>query len=40
VIGYIMADRDPPSPLARSLFSLPTPHDIEARIEAPVKIGA
>ena len=40
MIGYIMADRDPPSPLARSLFSMPTPHDIEARIEAPVKIGA
>ena len=40
MIGYIMADRDPPSPLARSLFSMPTPHDIEAWIEAPVKVGA
>ena len=40
MIGYIMADRDPPSPLARNLFSMPTPHDIEARIEAPVKVRA
>ena len=39
MVGYIMADRDPPSPLARNLFSMPTPHDIEARIEAPVKVA-
>ena len=39
MIGYIMADRDPPSPLARSLFSMPPPHDIEALVEPPVKVG-
>jgi len=39
-IGYIMADRDPPSPLARNLFAMRLPADIGALIEPPLKLGA
>src|SRR5271154_6655873 len=36
-IGLVMADRDPPAPLARNLFAMDQPPDIAARIVAPVK---
>jgi DNA-binding transcriptional LysR family regulator len=36
-IGLIMADRDPPEPLARNLFAMEQPHDIGALMVAPVK---
>ncbi len=36
-IGLIMADRDPPSPLARNLLALPFPDDIAGRIIPPVR---
>jgi DNA-binding transcriptional LysR family regulator len=38
-IGYIVADRDPPSPLARNLLSTPLPDDIVALIAPPLKPG-
>jgi DNA-binding transcriptional LysR family regulator len=34
-IGLVMSDREPPSPLARSLFAMHWPADIAARIEPP-----
>ena len=34
-IGLVMSDREPPSPLARSLFAIPLPSDLAARIEPP-----
>ncbi len=36
-IGLIMADRDPPAPIARNLFAMEQPADIGALIVAPVK---
>jgi DNA-binding transcriptional LysR family regulator len=36
-IGLIMADRDPPEPLARNLFAMEQPADVGALILAPVK---
>jgi DNA-binding transcriptional LysR family regulator len=33
VIGYIAAERDPPSPLVRNLFEMPIPEDIGALIK-------
>lgn len=39
-IGFIVADRDPPSPLARNLMAMPLPKDIVALITPPVKPGA
>lgn len=36
-IGLIMADRDPPPPIARNLFAMEQPADIGALIVAPVK---
>ena len=38
-IGLIMADRDPPSPLARNLLAMPFPDDILGRIAPPVRDG-
>ena len=38
-IGYIMADRDPPSPLARNLLAMVLPPDIATLITPPVKTG-
>lgn len=34
-IGLVMSDREPPAPLARNLFALPVPADLEALIEPP-----
>ncbi len=34
-LGLVMSDRDPPSPLARSLFEIPFPSDLPMRIEPP-----
>ena len=34
-IGLIMADRDPPSPLARNLLAMPIPRDLVGRITPP-----
>jgi len=39
-IGLIMADRDPPAPLARNLFAMDQPADIGALIVAPIKTEA
>ena len=36
-IGYIMADRDPPSPIARNLLAMPLTPDIGALIAPPMK---
>jgi DNA-binding transcriptional LysR family regulator len=36
-IGLVMADRDPPAPLARNLFAMEQPADFGALIVAPVK---
>ena len=38
-IGYIMADRDPPSPLARNLLAMVLPPDLATLITPPVKTG-
>ncbi len=35
MIGLVMSDREPPSPLARNLFAMHWPADIAARIEPP-----
>ena len=35
MIGYIAAERDPPSPLVRNLFAIPLPKDIGALIQPP-----
>jgi DNA-binding transcriptional LysR family regulator len=37
-IGYIMADREPPSPLARSLMAMPLPDDITTLLSPPEKL--
>jgi DNA-binding transcriptional LysR family regulator len=37
VIGFIIADRDPPSPLARNLLAMPLPRDIAGLITPPLK---
>jgi DNA-binding transcriptional LysR family regulator len=34
-LGIVMSDREPPSPLARSLFEMPWPTDIAARLAPP-----
>jgi DNA-binding transcriptional LysR family regulator len=39
-IGIIIADRDPPAPLARNLLAMPLPDDIGALITPPLKIAA
>jgi len=36
-IGLVMSDREPPSPLARNLFAMPSPANIAALIEPPVQ---
>ena len=35
MIGLVMSDREPPSPLARNLFGMKWPSDITSRIEPP-----
>jgi len=37
-IGYIAAERDPPSPLVRNLFAIPLPGDIAALIRPPARV--
>jgi DNA-binding transcriptional LysR family regulator len=37
MIGLIMADRDPPAPLARNLFAMEQPADVSALILAPIQ---
>jgi len=39
-IGYIVADRDPPSPLARNLLAMTLPDDIGGLITPPVKASS
>ena len=39
-IGMIMADRDPPAPLARNLFAMEQPSDIAVRVTPAVKSTA
>ena len=38
--GYIIADRDPISPIARNLINMQLPDDIVSLIAPPHKIGA
>jgi DNA-binding transcriptional LysR family regulator len=39
-VGYIVADRDPPSPIARNLLAMPLPADILSHITPPRKAAA
>jgi DNA-binding transcriptional LysR family regulator len=39
-VGYIVADRDPPSPIARNLLAMPLPTDILSHITPPRKAAA
>jgi hypothetical protein len=34
-----MSDREPPSPLARNLFAMKWPADIDTRIQPPNRLG-
>ena len=38
-IGFIMSDREPPSPLARNLLDMPIPQDIAGLIKPPLRQG-
>ena len=38
-IGLVMSDREPPSPLARSLFAMQLPGNIAALIQPPNRLG-
>ena len=38
-IGFIMSDREPPSPLARNLLDMPIPNDIAGLIKPPLRQG-
>jgi DNA-binding transcriptional LysR family regulator len=38
-IGLVMSDREPPSPLARSLFAMQLPDNIAALIQPPNRLG-
>jgi DNA-binding transcriptional LysR family regulator len=38
-IGLVMSDREPPSPLARNLFTMQLPADIGALIQPPDRLG-
>jgi hypothetical protein len=37
IVGYIVADREPISPIARNLLAMPLPQDIIALITPPRK---
>ncbi len=38
-IGLVMSDREPPSPLARNLFAMEWPADIDSLIRPPNRLG-